>query len=103
MLAGASGCMCALAWAPLTGAGRVGEATPEGGLCRAACLAVTLLGVRSCSVKDSPARQHIAALHLPLPAWGQGAGDDAGPKGTESLQNAPGDSITGQASCAGAR
>ena len=64
---GSISCMCALAWAPLTGTGRVGEAIPEGGLCGDACLAVALLGVRSCSVKDSPAHQHIAASLLPLP------------------------------------
>ena len=78
MLGGASGCVCALVCAPLTGAGRVGEASPEGGLCGDVCLAVALLGVRSCSVKDSPARQHPSASHLPLLAEGQGAGIYAG-------------------------
>lgn len=39
---------------PWTGARRLGEAPPAGVLCCAVCLAA-LLGVRSCSVKDSPA------------------------------------------------
>ena len=99
----------ALARAPLTGAGRVGEAIPEGGLCGDACRAVALLGVRSCSVKDSPARQHTTASHLPLLAEGQGvaltsaAGNDAGSTGVESLQDGCEDSESGRASCGNVR